>query len=146
MSRYLGTLLADYWLLEAKILHNKENIVTMEEKIRKMIRDLRRQTEEIVPEVGRFGIVYSQFPNNDKGVIVTDWMLKVTQPPTNVDPSEKKRYLELVAYNLPSPYIAEKVLAHGEKQAILSALLDEDGLVAKIKEKMPQLARDLEDI
>lgn len=118
----------------------------MEEKIRQMIRDLRRQTEEIVPEVGRFGIVYSQFPNEDQCMIVTDWMLKVTQPPTNVDPSEKKRYLELVAYHLPSPYIAEKVLVHGEKQAILSALLDEDGLVAKIKEKMPQLARDLEDI
>ena len=118
----------------------------MEELIRKMIRDLRGQVEEKVPKVGKFSIVYSQFHNVDKGMCATDWMLKVTQPPKTVEPTETKRYLELVAYNLPSPYIAESVMGHGKKQDILKCLQDEDNLVVKIKDKMPKLARDLEDI
>lgn len=124
---------------------NNEMFV-VEELIRKMIRDLRGLVDEKVPEVGKFNIVYSQFPNVDKGICVTDWMLKVTQPPKTIDPTETKRYLELVAYNLPSPYIAESVVGHGKKQDILKCLRDEDNLVVKIKDKMPQLARDLEDI
>ena len=118
----------------------------MEELIRKMIRDLREQVDEKVPEVGQFKIVYSEFKNPDKGMCATDWMLKITQPPKSIDPTETKRYLELVAYNLPSPYIAESVMGHGTNRDIMKCLRDEDNLVAKIKNKMPQLARDLEDI
>ena len=54
-------------------------------------------------------------------------MLKITKPPKEVEGHEKKRYLELVAYNLPSPYIAEKVIGHGTKEDILKKL-KEDGL------------------
>lgn len=117
----------------------------MEELIRKMIRDLREQVDEKVPEAGRFKIVYSEFKNPDKGMRVTDWMLKITQPPKSLDPTETKRYLELVAYNLPSPYIAESVMGYGKKSDIKKLLQDEDKLMAKIKEKIPNLARDLED-
>ena len=116
----------------------------METLIKKMIHDLREQVKEKVPEVGDFPIVYSQFVNPDKGMCVTDWMLKVTKPPKNIEPTERKRYLELVAYNLPSPYIAEKVLGSGRKADILMMLQNEDDLVRVIKDKMPNLARDLE--
>ena len=118
----------------------------MEELILKMILDLREQVMEKVPEVGRFKIVYAAFKNPDKGYRVSDWMLKVTQPPNEIDPSESKRYLELVAYNLPSPYIAEKVIGSGLKQDILKLLQDETALVANIRERIPALARDLEDV
>lgn len=118
----------------------------MEELIRKMIRDLREQTIESVPEVGLFKMVYVGVENPDKGYRVTHWMLKVIPSPEEIDETLKKRYLELVAYNLPSPYIAEKVIRSGNKQDIVDALQDEDTLVAEISMKMPKLARDLEDI
>lgn len=118
----------------------------MEELIRKMIRDLLEQIDEKVPEVGQFKIVYSDFKNPDKGMCVTDWMLKITQPPKSVDPTETERYLELVAYNLPSPYIAESVVGFGNKKDILKKLNDEDALIEVILNKMPKLARDLDDI
>lgn len=118
----------------------------MEELIRKMIHDLLEQIDEKVPEAGQFKIVYSEFKNPDKGMRVTDWMLKITQPPKTIDPTETERYLELVAYNLPSPYIAESVMGFGSTRDIKKCLSDEDRLVEKIKDKMPNLARDLEDI
>ena len=118
----------------------------MEELVRKMILDLREQVVEKVPEVGEFKIVYAQFENLDKAYRVTHWMLKVTQPPKKLDPTETERYLEFVACNRPSPYVAESVVGFGNKHTIMSVLLDEDTLIAKILEKMPNLARDLEDI
>ena len=118
----------------------------MEKLIRKMIRDLRELVDENVPDVGQFDVVYTEFKNNDKGFEVTDWVLKVTQPPKEIEPSETKRYLELVAYNLPSPYIAESVIGYGGKKDILTLLLQEEILVARIKERMLKLARDLEEI
>lgn len=118
----------------------------MKELIRKMICDLREQVVENVPEAGHFGIVHAEFKNPDKGMGVTDWMLKVTQPPKSLDEKEVERYLELVAYNLPSPYIAESVVGFGNKKDILKKLNDEDALIEVILEKMPKLARDLDDI
>jgi len=118
----------------------------MEDLVRKMIRDLRAQVVEKVPEVGEFKVVYADFENTDKGYCVSHWMLKVTKPPKGIEGHERKRYLELVAYNLPSPYIAENVICHGDKQDILENLTDEDNLIVKILWKMPDLARDLEDI
>ena len=50
---------------------------------------------------------------------------------------------ELVAYNLPKPYIAECVVGFGDKQEILNVLQDEDALISKILKKMPNLSRDL---
>lgn len=118
----------------------------MEVLVRKMIHDLREQVVKIVPEIGEFKIAYALFENPDKAYRVTHWMLKVTQPPKKLDPTETERYLEFVACNRPSPYIAESVVGFGDKQKIINVLLDEDTLTAKILEKMPNLARDLEDV
>ncbi len=118
----------------------------MEELVRKMIHDLRELVVDNVPEVGEFKIVYAQYENPDKAYCVTHWMLKVTHPPKSIEPTESKRYLELVAYNLPSPYIAESVVGFGNKQMIINDLQNEDSLIEKILEKMPRLARDLEDV
>ena len=120
-------------------------VKNMDELIKKMVADLLTRAEREVPEYGDFKIVYEQFKNPDKDLTATDFMLKITKPPKTIEGHEKKRYLELVAYNLPSPYIAEKVIGHGNKEEIL-AKLKEDGLCEKIKEKLIQLSKELEDI
>ena len=120
-------------------------VKNMDELIKKMVADLLARAEREVPEDGDFKIVYEQFQNPDKNLIATDFMLKITKPPKNIEGHEKKRYLELVAYNLPSPYIAEKVIGRGSKEEIL-AKLKEDGLCEQIKEKLIGLSKDLEDI
>ena len=120
-------------------------VKSMDELIKKMVADLLARAEREVPEYGDFKIVYEQFKNPDKGLFATDFMLKITKPPKNIEGHEKKRYLELVAYNLPSPYVAEKVIGHGGKEDILAKLKEPD-LCEKIKEKLIQLSRDLEDI
>ena len=117
----------------------------MDELIKKMVADLLARAEREVPEYGDFKIVYEEFKNPDKNLIATDFMLKITKPPKNVEGHEKKRYLELVAYNLPSPYIAEKLLEIGTKDKIL-AKLKENNLADIIKEKLIQLSKDLENI
>ena len=120
-------------------------VKNMDELIKKMVADLLARAEREVPEYGDFKIVYEEFKNPDKSLLATDFMLKITKPPKNVEGHEKKRYLELVAYNLPSPYIAEKVLKYGTKEEIL-AKLKEDGLTEVIKEKLIRLSKDLEDV
>ena len=117
----------------------------MDELIKKMVADLLARAEREVPEYGEFKIVYEEFKNPDKSLFATDFMLKITKPPKEVEGHEKKRYLELVAYNLPSPYIAEKVIGHGTKEDILNKLKEED-LCSVIKEKLVKLSKDLEDI
>jgi len=115
----------------------------MKELVRKMIRELKELVIVQVPEVGDFEIVYAEFENPDKSFNVTHWKLKVTHPPKSIEPTETERYLELVAYNLPNPYIAESVVGFGDKQEILNVLQDEDALISKILKKMPNLSRDL---
>ena len=120
-------------------------VKNMDELIKKMVADLLARAEREVPEYGEFKIVHEEFKNPDKSLLATDFMLKITKPPKNIEGHEKKRYLELVAYNLPSPYIAEKVIGHGNKEEILAKLKESD-LCQKIKEKLVQLSRELEDI
>ena len=122
-----------------------KEVMNMDELIKKMVADILPRAEREVPEYGDFKIVYEQFKNPDKSLIATDFMIKITKPPKNIEGHEKKRYLELVAYNLPSPYIAEKVIGHGTKQDII-AKLKESNLCETIKEKFIQLSKDLEDI
>lgn len=119
--------------------------LNLEESVKKMIRDLRERVANEVPDEGEFKIVYEQFPNPDKGLNVTDIMLKITKPPKNIVGHERKRYLELVLYRLPSPYICESVVGHGSKADIIAKLYD-DNLSQIILEKIPKMARDLDDI
>lgn len=118
----------------------------MKQLIRNMICDLREQVVELVPEVGEFKIVFAGFENPDNSYRVSKWVLKITQPPKEVDPTLRERYLELAAYDLYSPYLIESVVGFGDKGKIMERLGDEDDLTKTILEKMPKLARDLEDI
>lgn len=110
--------------------------------VQNMISELREKTERIVPEVGEFKIVYTEFHNPNPNLEVTDFILKVTKPPRSVTGHERRRYLEFVAYNVPSPYICEKVIAAGEKHEILAAL-DDTNLPQRLIDLIPQMERDL---
>lgn len=117
----------------------------METEIRNMIADLRRKVVTEVPECGEFPIVYERIPNPDKRFCLTDIMLKVTKPPKELKGTERERYLELVGYRRPSPYISESVVGFGSKQDILKRL-EEETLVEKIMERLPHLDEDLRDV
>lgn len=116
----------------------------METEIRNMISKLRRKVVTDVPECGEFPVVYERIPNPDKRMCLTDIMLKVTKPPKELKGTERERYLELVGYRLPSPYISESVVGFGSKQDILKRL-EEEALVEKIMERIPHLDEDLRD-
>lgn len=117
----------------------------MEEMVKKMIRDLRERVTNEVPEIGEFKIVYEQFPNPDKNLDITDIMLKVTKPSKIIEGHEHKRYLELVLYKLPSPYICESVVGRGSKADIIARLYD-DNLPQLLVEKIIQTEREFDDI
>lgn len=117
----------------------------MVESVQKMVRDLRTRAANEVPDEGEFKIVYEEFPNTDKGLDITDIMLKITKPPKGIEGHERKRYLELVLYKLPSPYICESVVGHGSKADIMAKLYD-DNLPQLIIEKIIKMERDFNDI
>ena len=117
----------------------------MEELIRKMVRDLREQAEEKLPEAGEVGVIRSEFENPDGGYCATTYILKINQPPKELDEMQRERYLELYAYHRPSSYAAGSVMLFGYTKDILARLRDEDGLVAEIRETIHNLDRNLED-
>ena len=117
----------------------------MEELVKKMIRDLRERVANEVPDEGEFKIIYEEFPNTDKGLDITDVMLKITKPPKCIEGHECKRYLELVLYKVPSPYICESIIGHGSKADIVATLYD-DHLPHLLIEKIIQMERDFNDI
>lgn len=117
----------------------------MEELVKKMIRDLRERVANEVPDEGEFKIIYEEFPNTDKGLDITDVMLKITKPPICIEGHECKRYLELVLYKVPSPYICESIIGHGSKADIVATLYD-DHLPHLLIEKIIQMERDFNDI
>lgn len=110
--------------------------------VQKMISELRAKAVKKVPEVGEFRNVFSEFHNPYPDLEVTDFILKVTKPPKSVTGHERRRYLEFVAYNVPSPYICEKVIDAGEKHHILAAL-DDANLPARLINLIPKMERDL---
>lgn len=110
--------------------------------VQKMISELRAKAVKKVPEVGEFRNVFSEFHNPYPDLEVTDFILKVTKPPKSVTGHERRRYLEFVAYNVPSPYICEKVIEAGEKHDILAALNDAN-LPARLINLIPEMERDL---
>ena len=105
------------------IQHNKANfkgakipqkeVKTMEETFKKFVKVLRDRAEREVPEYGDFAPVYEQFANTTKELSATDFMLKISKPPKSVEANEKIRNLEVVAYRLPSQYMAECIVATG---------------------------------
>lgn len=102
----------------------------------KMVEKLFARAEREVPEYGSFKLVYEEFKNPDKNLKATDFMLKISKPENA--PNEKFRFLEAVAYDLPKPYIAQRVLASGDKAEILNALKD-----SNFKKELPQILKNL---
>ena len=72
-------------------------------------------------------------------------MLKISKPPKNIEGHEKIRNLEVVAYKLPHPYKAERIIAAGNKEDILKQLKS-DEVYSKIESAVKSLSHDLEDI
>lgn len=114
----------------------------MEELIRKMIADLRKQVAEKVPEVGEFPVVYERYENPDKSLDLSHIILKVSD--VSVKGSEDKRYLEIAVVNYPSPYGSESVVGYGTTQDILDRL-QEEALANDIVKKIHKMERELED-
>lgn len=117
----------------------------MEELIRKFVNTLHTRAEREVSDYGEFSPVFEQFTNPDKTLCATDFMLKISKPPKNIEGHEKLRNLEIVAYKLPSPYKAERIIATGSKAEILKQLQSAETL-EKIQEAVKGLSHNLEDI
>jgi len=122
-----------------------KEIKTMEEHIKTMVRDILARAEREVPEYGDFAPVYEEFKNPLQELCATDFMLKITKPPKHIENHEKKRYLEVVAYKLPAPIKATRIIAVGNKEDILSKLKDKETL-EKINKAARELSENLEDV
>lgn len=114
---------------------------SMEELIRKMLRDLRVQVEEKVPEEGDFPMVYERYENPDKRLNISHLLLKVS--PVKLEGRERKRFLDFVIFNYPNPYCSERCVGAGTKQEILDRLVQEE-LFQKIMNIIPEMEHSLE--
>lgn len=126
-------------------LKSNNEVKKMEEYIKNMVENLLKRAEREVPDYGDFKTVFEEFKNPDKSLCVSDFLLKIVKPPKNIDGHEKLRNLELVAYKLPSPYMAEKILASGSKNEIIKQLNSTD-IMNIIKEAAESLAYNLSDM
>lgn len=117
-----------------------KEIKTMKEQIKKMVNDILQRAEREVPEYGEFTPVYEEFKNMDAELVATDFMLKITKPPKNIENHQTRRYLEVVAYKLPLPIKSTRIIAAGTKEEIIKALKDET-----LCEKIDKAARELSD-
>ena len=122
---------------------SKNEVTTMKQHIEKMIKDVYARAEREVPEYGDFKMVYEEFKNPDKNLCATDFMLKVVKP--NLKGYEKVRNLELVAYKLPLPYKADRIIATGSKEEILEKLKSNE-LQSEIEQAVKELSKCLDDI
>lgn len=119
----------------------------MKQNISQMINELLEKAKDsrALPQYGEFSPLYTEFKNPDKNLCATDFMLKIVKPHNSIEGHETLRNLELVAYKLPSPYIAERLLASGTSEEILEALKD-PALLSKIQSATESLSKSLEDI
>ena len=64
----------------------------MDKLIKKMVDDLLKRAEREVAEYGEFGkngMIFEQFHNPDKGLIATDFMIKISKPSNAGEGQEK---------------------------------------------------------
>ena len=103
---------------------NTSEVKTMKQNISKMVEGLLEKAKDsrALPSYGDFSPLYTEFKNPDATLCATDFMLKIVKPHNSIEGHEKLRNLELVAYKLPSPYIAERLLACGTTEEILEIL------------------------
>jgi len=112
----------------------------LKESLSEALNALNKNIEGKFPEYGNFNVVYESFKNPEKQSVVTDYMLKITKPSKDVKGHEKIRDFYLTAYKLPSPYIAERLLASGNKSEIIAEIRKPDML-----EKLLKTAKSLEN-
>lgn len=123
---------------------NKEE-KTLDSCIDLYTKKLLARAEREVPEYGEFTPVYEQFANPDKSLSATDFMLKIAKPPKTIQGHEKIRNLTVVAYRLPLPYKAERIIATGNKDDILKELQSPE-VFDKIRQAANSLSYNLEDV
>ncbi len=127
------------------VKNSADEVKKMEELIQKFVKTIHARAEREVPEYGDFAPVYEQFANPDKSMTATDFMLKISKPPKTIAGHERIRNLEVVAYRLPLPYKAERIIASGDKEEILKRLQDPE-IIEKINKTAKSLSNSLEDI
>lgn len=119
----------------------------MKQNISKMVDSLLEKAKDsrALPNYGDFSPLYTEFKNPNPNLCATDFMLKIVKPDKSIQGHETKRNLELVAYKLPSPYIAERLLASGTTEEILEALKDPN-LLSKIESATESLSKSLDEV
>lgn len=120
---------------------------SMKQNISQMVNSLLEKAKDsrALPQYGEFSTLYTEFKNPNPNLCATDFMLKIVKPHNSIEGHEKLRNLELVAYKLPSPYVAERLLASGTTEEILEVLKD-PVLLNKIESASESLSKSLEDV
>ena len=134
--------------IKKPIVKAKSNeVMNMRQNITSMVRGLLEKAKDsrALPNYGDFSPLYTEFKNPDSNLCATDFMLKIVKPHSSIEGHEKLRNLEIVAYKLPSTYIAERLLASGTTEEILEALKDPN-LLNKIESATQSLSISLEDV
>lgn len=114
----------------------------MKDNVKNMVKKITLRAEREVPEYGDFAPVYEEFKNTDTSLKATDFMLKIVKPSNNIAGHEKLRYIELTAYQLPTPYKISRLVGRGTKEEILE-LLKEDSFYEKIAESFSEMSKNL---
>lgn len=129
------------------VTHKIKEVKGMKQNVKQMVETLLEKAKDsrALPDYGDFSPLYTEFKNPNSNLCATDFMLKIVKPHNSIEGHETKRNLELVAYKLPSPYIAERLLASGTTEEILEALKD-PALLEKITTATESLSKSLEDV
>ena len=129
------------------VTHKIKEVKGMKQNVKQMVETLLEKAKDsrALPDYGDFSPLYTEFKNPNSNLCATDFMLKIVKPHSSIEGHETKRNLELVAYKLPSPYIAERLLATGTTEEILETLKSPE-LLEKITSATESLSKSLEDI
>ena len=122
-------------------------VKSMKQQVETMVKALSEKAKDsrALPTYGEFSPLYTEFKNPDPNLCATDFLLKIVKPHNSIQGHETLRNLELVAYKLPSPYVAERLLACGTTEEILKALENPE-ILAKIETSLVSLSKSLSDV
>ncbi len=124
----------------------EKEIQTMETNVKKFLHAaIEKINTPRIPEYGDFTPFYEQFANLDKTLGASDFMLKISKPPKNVEGHQKIRNLEVIAYKLPLQYKAERIVATGTNEELLKQLKSPK-IVEKIQNAAKNLSESLDDM
>lgn len=125
--------------------NSKNQAFQSEEELEIMLQEaidkLRAQVERKVPDEGEFRAISTPLLNLNIRLRLTNIKISVIAVPVK-SIGEQYRYLEIDAYNLPEPYLVNRVIRRGTTQEILEELRNRE-LVKKIIEILPRLEEDL---